>query len=104
MQPIRFCAHPGCFEVAIKTKRTDDLCRPHHREVLAKVEDLVRCEVIAARGSRGESAGVSDCLTNETVRFGGVVTLDPLETNIAALVYGGAVKVLPGTEAVKAKA
>lgn len=103
MQPVRFCAHKGCFEAAIMTKRSDDLCRSHYRtDILAKV-DLVEAEVIPSNGSRGESAGVTDAVTNATVRQG-TVRLDPAETNIAALVYGGIIKVTPSkaAEAVKA--
>lgn len=105
MQPIRFCAHSGCFEVAIKAKRAEDLCRTHYREdILANATDLVACEVIPSTGRKGEAAGVTDAITNQTV-YGGPVVLDPQETNIAALVYGGIVKVVPSpaAEAVKAK-
>jgi hypothetical protein len=107
MQPVRFCSKAGCFEVAIKTARTDDLCRKDYRaDVLAVADDLVRAEVLCDRGSRGEDTGVTDAVTNQTVYFGGVVTLDPRETNLAALVAGGIVKILPSAaaEAVKAEA
>jgi hypothetical protein len=91
----KFCVVGGCNDVAIRGARSMDHCRPHYRsEVLAKATDLVTCEVIASRGSRGEAAGVTDCVTNETVRFGATVTLDPQETQIPALVAGGIVKVL----------
>lgn len=106
MQTVRFCTVENCFEVAIKAKRSAEHCRTHYRsDILAKATDLVACEVIPSVGVRGESAGVTDCFTNETVRQGKVM-LDPLETNIAALVYGGIVKVTPSkaAEAVKAKA
>lgn len=104
MQPVSFCTGPNCFEAAIKTKRSASLCRTHTRELLAKATDLVVCQVVPSEGRRGEQAGVTDAMTNETVRSG-PVTLDPLETNIAALVYGGIVKVAPSkaAEAVKAK-
>lgn len=97
----KFCATSGCFEVAIGAARSRDLCRTHYRDLLAKSTDLVKCEVVASHGSRGQSAGVTDCVTNETVRFGGTVTLDPRETNIAALVAGGIVKVIPSKEKAK---
>lgn len=90
---VKFCSR-GDYEVAIAGARSRDLCRSCYRELLADATDLVKCEVIASHGSRGQSAGVTDCITNQTVRFGGVVTLDPLETNIAALVAGGTVKVI----------
>lgn len=93
MQPVRLCVHPKCYQAAIMTSRDTSRCREHYRsDVLANVE-LVRCEVIPSEGRRGELAGVTDAVTNETVRQG-LVYLDPLETNVAALVYGGIVKVL----------
>jgi hypothetical protein len=103
MQPIRFCAHQGCPEVAIKTARSVDLCRAHYRsEVLAAVE-LVEAEVVASMGKRGEQAGVTDAVTNQTVHSG-TVRLDPLETRAAALVYGGIIRLKPGPAAEAAKA
>lgn len=94
---VKFCTVDGCFEVAIRGARSWDHCRGHYRsDVLAHADDLMRCEVTAGLGTSGrEEAGVTDCVTNETVRKGGVVTLDPRETNIAALVAGGTVKVVP---------
>ena len=103
MQPVRFCGHAKCYDVAIKTKRSDNLCRTHYRsDVLANV-DLVECEVQPSTGLRGESAGVTDAVSNQTIRSGSVL-LDPLETNIAALVYGGIVKVVPSKAAAEVKA
>lgn len=105
MQPVRFCSQPDCYDVAVKAARSSDLCRGHYRsEVLAHATDLVTCEVLASEGRRGELAGVTDCVSNETVRHGGTVTLDPRETNIAALVAGGTVKVVPGKAAERVKA
>jgi hypothetical protein len=90
-----FCTMPGCYEVTITTARSDAHCRTHYRsEVLANATDLMRCEVTCGYGTRGEESGVSDAVTNQIVTKGGEVILDPTETNIAALVAGGTVKVL----------
>lgn len=104
MQPIRFCGHDGCFAVAIKTKRSEDRCREHYRsDVLAVADNLVACEVIPSVGRQGRRAGVTDAVTNQRVEQG-PVTLDPLETNIAAVVATGILRVLPGKAADKVKA
>lgn len=92
----KFCAVDGCHEVAIAAARSLDHCRADYRTLfLDPATDLVTCEVTAGDGTRGEMAGVTDCYTNQTVHHGGTVTLDPRETNIAALVAGGTVKVVP---------
>jgi hypothetical protein len=93
---VKFCVMAGCHDVAVRSGRGADHCRKHYRtEVLGTAGDLVRCEVISGFGSSGQSSGVTDCVTNETVRLGGAVTLDPVETNVAALVAGGIVRVVP---------
>lgn len=98
-----FCTITGCYEVAIGAARSRQHCRAHYRsEILANATDLVTCEVVAGVGSRGESAGVTDAVTNETVRQGGTVVLDPRETNVAALVAGGTVRVIKADQSVKA--
>lgn len=107
MQPVRFCSHGECFEAAIRGARATDKCRTHYRELLAAADDLVACEVTTTpEGLNGEASGVTDAITNETVRPGGTVTLDPRETNIAALVAGGIVRVIPSpaAKALKGKA
>jgi hypothetical protein len=94
---VKFCAVQGCYEVAVRGGRGGDYCRTHYRsEVLATAADLIRCEVLSGHGSAGQRSGVTDCLTNETVRQRGLVTLDPTETNVVALVASGIVRVLPG--------
>lgn len=88
---FKFCKADGCTAVAIGVSRWDpeldpvsDLCREHY---LAGVE-MVRCEVIG-------QAKIVDVRTDESVGKGGVVELDPLQTNIAVLAGIGFVKVLP---------
>lgn len=95
MTAIKFCTVDRCHEVAIGVSRWDstqepvsDYCRPHY---LAQAE-TVWCEVVGP-------APVTDCRTQQGVSKGGVVALDPLETNIVQLVYAGHVKVLDNDNA-----
>lgn len=89
---IKFCKHDRCHEVAIGVSRWDpdrkpvsDYCRPHYlSDVLT---ETVLCAVIGP-------CPVTDCRTQEGVVAGGTVELDPLETNVAQLVYAGHVTVL----------
>lgn len=88
---IQFCTRDGCHEVAVgvstwdtNAPRPDKLCRPHRLEGLA----TVRCEVVGP-------LQVTDVRTQRGVGKGGVVELDPVETNVAQLVYAGHVRVLP---------
>lgn len=103
--PANFCIVDGCYEAAVGAARSRQHCRGHYlSEVLAGVE-LVRCEVVGTeRGRRGEQCRVTDARTAQSVGRGGVVELDPEETNIAALVAAGAVKVLPNAAAKAVKA
>lgn len=83
----KFCVK-GDYQVAVKAARSSDFCREHYRtEVLAGV-DLLRCEVVGV-------APVTDARTQASIPPGQVVELDPEETNVAALVAAGAVKVVP---------
>lgn len=94
MSTVKFCKHAGgCHDVTIGVSRwnrenepVSDFCRTHYlSDVLT---ETVRCEVVGP-------APVTDCRTQQGVGKGGVVELDPLETNVAQLVYAGHVKVLP---------
>jgi hypothetical protein len=103
--PAKFCAEDGCYEVAIGAARSRDHCRPHYRDLVLKDVELIRCQVVcAASGRNGERAGVTDARTNVTVYAPGIVELDPAETNIAAVVAAGAVKVLAKDAKVDKKA
>ena len=101
---IAFCAAPGCHEVAVGhgywqgrganrnpySRRPADMCRAHHIE---RIEgDLVRCEVVG-------NAAITDVRTGRSVGRGGVVELDPVETNLAQLVHAGHIKVVPAAKA-----
>lgn len=89
---IKFCAKSGCRGVAIGVARWDkdvpaekDHCRKHFlSEVLT---ETVTCEVVG-------SNLITDVRTQEGVGKGGQVELDPLEVNIAQLVYAGHVQLL----------
>ncbi len=96
---IKFCKHDGCHDVAIGVSRwnpnqqpVSDYCRPHY--LSEALTETVRAEVIGP-------CAITDCRTQQGVARGGTVELDPLETNVAQLVYAGHVKVLP--PATKAK-
>ena len=100
---IKFCKHDGgCHEVAIGVSRwhpdqkpVSNYCRPHYlSDVLT---ETVRCEVVGP-------CAVTDCRTQQGVGKGGTVELDPLETNVAQLVYAGHVKVIPAKPADKPQA
>lgn len=92
---LQMCAVPGCPEVGTGQPRSRRHCGPHYRsEVLAGVE-LVRCEVTGR-------FPVVDARTGEDVPPGGTVELDPLATQIPALIAGGMVRIAPAP-AVKAE-
>lgn len=98
----QFCAVDGCFEVAIGVSRWDrekrpvsTHCRGHYlTDVLT---ETVRCEVVGPMR-------ISDCRIMQGVARGGVVEVDPLETNVLQLVAAGHVKVLPKQSAKTAPA
>jgi len=89
---IKFCVKPGCRDIAIGVARWDkdipaekDHCRKHFlSDVLT---GTVTVEVVG-------SCPVTDVRTQQGVSKGGRVELDPLEVNIAQLVYAGHVKLL----------
>lgn len=90
MPDIKFCAELKCTRIAIGAFRSRILCRPHYLKFIEP--HLVTAKVICAQtGARGELPGVSG-VDGVTVRAGGTVRLDPAETNLAALVYAGAIE------------
>jgi hypothetical protein len=98
MTDVKFCTHDGCYEVAIRAPRSKDHCRTHYREhVLAHVEaELVRFEVTS------QWAKITDCTDQVSKGKGNIVTLDPEETTIAALVAAGLGRVIAAKPATKA--
>jgi hypothetical protein len=104
-----FCAEDDCYEVAVGFGRWEGRgalrndhpkrprrCRPHHLAAIAG--QIVRCQVIAP-----EDLAIVDVRTGRDVAAPDVVELDPAETNIAALVAGGLVKVLASDAKAAAK-
>jgi hypothetical protein len=93
---LQMCAVPGCPEVGTGQPRSRRHCGPHYRsEVLAGVE-LTRCDVIG-------QFPVVDARTGEDIPPGGVVELDPVATQIPALIAGGFVRIAQAPAAVKAE-
>lgn len=96
---IKFCERKsdGCFEPAVGTGiRPVKHCRPHYLEAIA--DEIVRAEVTG-------DVPVTDVRTGTSVRKGGIVELDPVETRIEQLVYARHIKVLPAAKpAAKPKA
>lgn len=88
---IEFCVTAGCAEIAIGTRRSRKHCRRHYLELAAP--ELVLCDVI------GQFPIASPDGTD--VNPGGQVALDPMETDIKALVYCGHVRVVPQKAAAK---
>jgi hypothetical protein len=93
--PAKFCAVPGCQQVAVKTARTTTLCRQCYNTTVLPTVGLVWLEVTGP-------APVTDARTQQSAGKGSVVALDPAETNVAALVAGGAGKVVDAPAHVKA--
>lgn len=91
MDQIKFCEVDGCHEVAVGVSRWDRDKKPESRfcraDYLAQAE-LVKCEVVG-------TCEITDARTNVGVGQGGVVELDPLQSNLAQLVYAGHVKIVP---------
>lgn len=92
---IKFCEAEGCHEVAVGISRWDRDKKPESRfcrpDYLERAE-LVQCEVVGDHE-------ITDAVTNAGVGKGGIVTLDVLQTNLAQLVYGGHIKVVPPKKA-----
>ncbi len=91
---LQMCAIDGCPEVGTGQPRSRRHCGPHYRsEVLAGVE-LVKCDVVG-------QFPVVDARTGEDIPPGGVVELDPVATQIPALIAGGFVRIAKAPAAVK---
>jgi hypothetical protein len=87
---IKFCTEAKCTQIAIGAFRSRVHCRTHYLKLVEPF--LVTAKVICAEpGARGEVPGVAG-VDGVTVRAGGTVRLDPAETNLAALVYAGAIE------------
>jgi len=87
---VEFCVVDGCHEIAITAARSDTHCRGHYRSVVLADVALVRARVLIEA-----PAAIVDARTGQDIERGGVVELDPAETHIPALVYQGAIAILP---------
>lgn len=96
MPAAKFCVN-GDYRPAVAAARSRDHCREcYNTEVLGAATDLLQFEVTA------DNARVTDVRTQVSHGKGSVVTLDPTETNVAALVAAGIGKVrLPDTKPAK---
>lgn len=97
---IEPCAETGCLEPAVGFGRWEGRgrlvntypkqprrCRPHHLEAIAG--QIVRCEVTGP-------FEIVDVRTGEDIGTGGMVDLDPAETNILVLTSQRLVRVIEG--------
>ena len=95
---IKFCENDD-QRIAVGTGiRPIRFCRPCH--VAAYGDQFQAWKVITPY----EDVQVACAKTGEDIERGGTVWLDPVETNIAALVYGGFIEALPAAKAPAAKA
>lgn len=93
MKDIKFCVNDdGRIAVGVSRWNPDekpqsDLCRPCYLEQA----DLVQARVVGP-------LEITDAVTGVGVGQGGTVTLDPLQTDLAQLVYAGHVEPLPAAK------
>lgn len=93
---IKFCKRAGCYEPAVGTGiRPAEHCRAHYLESISA--EIVRAEVVG-------DVPVTDVRTGVGVEKGGLVELDPVETNVAQLVYARHIKVIPAEKPAAKKA
>lgn len=90
---IKMCAREGCPQVAVGVSRWDPKRKPEDRycreDYLAEVMgEPVLAEVIGP-------CLITDAITQDGVDRGGEVRLDPLQVNVAQLIYAGHVKLKP---------
>lgn len=90
---VKFCAKPRCSEVAIggNIASSNEHCRTHWREVT-----LPECVEVEVTGPL-----LIASVDGQDIAKGGTAYLHPGDTDIAALVYAGAVKVIVREEAPK---
>jgi hypothetical protein len=96
---IKMCAREGCPNVAVGVSRWDTRRKPENRfcreDYLATVEPVV-AEVIGP-------CLITDSFTQDGVDLGGEVRLDPLQVDVAQLVYAQHIRIKPAPK-VKAAA
>lgn len=97
---MEFCTEDGCFELGVGVgywqgrRGTENPARPRKRRCRGHYvgicgPEFVRCTVVSETVE-----AVVDARTGADIEFGGTVELDPVCTNIAALVGAGIVKVV----------
>lgn len=94
---IKFCERDECQAVAVGISRWDPNQRPHEKHCREHYVTDVMGEPVVA-----EVVGIcpiTDSVTNESVEPGGTVRLDPLQVNLAQLVYAGHVAITPAKPA-----
>lgn len=101
-QKIKFCARPGCHQVAVGVSRWSPDEQPEDRycreDYLAEaLGETVFAEVVGR-------CPVTDLRTQDSVGRGGIVELDPRQTNLAQLVYAGHVRVVAAPQPPETKA
>jgi len=97
---IKFCENDD-GRIAIGTGiRPIRFCRPCH---LAAYGDQFQAWKVTIPDSPAfEGMAIACAKTGEDIERGGTVWLDPVETRIEALVYGGLIEALPKPAAAKA--
>lgn len=95
---IKFCENDD-KRIAVGTgKRPIRWCRPCYVKECGDQFEAWKVIVEAE-----DVEGISCAKTGETIAHGGTVWLDPVETNIAALVYAGFIEALPAAPAKSGK-
>jgi hypothetical protein len=97
---IKPCAREGCFAPAVGVSRWNPTEKPETRYCRDDYLDLV----LGERGVVAEVTGpfeITDVRTQTGVGLGGLVELDPRQSNVTALVYAGHVKVVTAPKKAK---
>lgn len=96
---IKFCERDDCRTIAVGTGiRPVRWCRPHYVEEHGA--EFVQCKVTVD----DPGLAVACARTGADIPRGGVVWLDPVETQIIGLVYAGIVEVIQDQPTPRAKA
>jgi hypothetical protein len=94
---VVLCATERCYGAAVRAARSSALCRSCYVAALASDGSALSTSLAAVPLLHAEVVGptpITDAITTCGVGLGGTVTIDPLETNVAALVHGGHVQVV----------
>jgi len=95
MRRIKMCAREGCPNVAVGVSRWNPKVKPESRfcreDYLATVEPVV-AEVIGP-------CLITDSFTQDGVDLGDEVRLDPMQVDVAQLVYAQHIRIKPAPKA-----